>query len=465
MKKLKLVFAALCCLFSVNVYAVSAASLESEVIESKNTDIYKYSLKNGIPVYYIENTENSVDVVSIVVKGGCTYLKPEQSGLEKALFTMMTKASSHYSYIKRLQMQYEKSISIETEASDNATTLSLSCLNYYVDEMIPVLTDSFLNPAFKKSVYDNMMTDFTQQLQNKLNDPFSLLKYKIRETCYEGHPYEAQYEPTEESLKKLTIAEMKKWHKNVLDSRRICIVAVCSMKPEDLVKKLDSSIGTIKALDTKLPEVQFEEVEISGDAMIITHPSATGSGYAGRVFKAPLSNSEDYLPAEIASAIFSTTLYNIVRTKNGTCYGTGTSLSLGEGIGYEIAYMISDFSGFSKAMKEARDIMASGKYIEKLNEDGTCEYSTISSVLEGSKNSVINSIYESTTGTSGRVSHYVSAIVKYNDITAYDSMINKIHAITAEEVLRVFNKYWIEQPARWIAVVGPDVENVIVFEE
>ena len=465
MKKLKFVFAALCCLFSVNVYAASTAVLESEVIESKNADIYKYSLKNGIPVYYIENTENSVDVVSIVVKGGRTYLKPEQSGLEKALFTMMARGSSHYSYLNRLQMQYEKSIAIDVQALDNATTLSLSCLNYYMDEMLPVLTDSFVNPAFSKSVYDNMMTDFTQQLQNKLNDPFSLLKYKIRETCYEGHPYEAQSEPTEESLKNLTIAEMKKWHKTVLDSRRICIVAVCSMKPEELVKKLDSTIGKIKALNTLLTEVQFEDFELSEEAMIITHPSATGSGYAGRVFKAPLSNSDDYFPAEVASNIFSTTLYNIVRAKYGTCYSTGTTSSFGEGIGYEVAYMISDFSGFSKAMKEARDIMASGKYVAKLNEDGTCEYSTISSVLEGSKNSVINTIYESTTGTSGRVSNYVSAIVDYNDITAYDSMINKIHAITTEDILRVFNKYWIEQPAKWIAVVGPDVENVIVLED
>lgn len=465
MKKLKLVFAALCCLFSVNAYATSKISFEKEVINSRNGNITKYSLKNGIPVYYIENSESAVDEVSIVVKGGRAYLKPEQSGIEKALFTMMSNSSSHYGYLKRLKLGYEKSVSVKVDVSDNATRLSLSCLNYYLDEMLPLLTDSFLNPVFSKAVYDNMITDFSNQLQQSLNDPFSLLKYKVKEVSYKGTAYEAQYNPTEESLKNLTISELKKWHKSVLDSRRICIVAVSSMDAEELLKKLDSTIGTIKALNTELPDVQLENIQVSGENIVIPHTAATGSGYAGRVFQAPLRNSDDYISAEIAAEIFSTTMFNIVRTKHGSCYGAGSVSNLENGIGYEVAYMISDFAGFSKAMKEAREIMAAGKYVEKLNEDGTCEYSSVSTILEGTKNSIINSIYESTTKTDGRVALYVSALVDYNDITAFDSMIDKIHSVSADDVIRVFNKYWVSQPATWFAVVGPDVENKIVFEE
>ena len=43
---------------------------------------------------------------------------------------------------------------------------------------------------------------------------------------------------------------------------------------------------------------------------------------------------------------------------------------------------------------------------------------------------------------------------------AYTSMVDKIHAVTEDDVLRVFNKYWIEQPARWFAVVGPESEGI-----
>lgn len=59
MKKVRFLFAALCCvLFSSNAFAAPSSETVKE-----------YSLKNGIPVYYIGNTDNSIDDISIVVKG------------------------------------------------------------------------------------------------------------------------------------------------------------------------------------------------------------------------------------------------------------------------------------------------------------------------------------------------------------------------------------------------------------
>ena len=104
--------------------------------------------------------------------------------------------------------------------------------------------------------------------------------------------------------------------------------------------------------------------------------------------------------------------------------------------------------------------MASGKYVEKLNDDGSYEFSTINSVLAGSKNSLINSIYGSATSTGGRASLLCSALVDYNNLDAYNQMIDKIHAVTEDDVIRVFNKYWIDQPLRLFAVVGPESEGI-----
>ena len=466
MKKFRFLIAALCCMFvSVNVFAAPSAVLQPEEIQGRNAKIYKYSLKNGIPVYYVENKENAVDEVSIVVKGGRVTLKPEQSGLENALFTMMSLGSSHYSYQKRQQIKYEKSVDVSLEALDEATVLSLSCLNYYMDEMLPILTDSFMNPTFTKPVYDNMMTVFTQQVQATLNNPWSLLKYKMKEVSYKGHCFEADKNPTEESLKNITIDEMKKWHKSILDSRRIFVVAVTSKNPETIVNTLNSSIGTIKKQNTELQNVKIDEVNISGDTIVMTHPAATGSGYAARFFQTPLSSSDDYLAGVLASSIYTKIMYSIVRTKNGVCYSTGSDSESSEGIGSEYLYMLSDFNNFAKYLKEARNIMASGKYVEKLNEDGTYVFAPISRMLPGAKNTLISSVYDGTTKTNGRVMQYISGIVYYDDITAYDTFVEKIHEITTQDILRVFKKYWVDQPARWIAVVGPELENVVSFEE
>ncbi len=451
MKKIKVIFSALCCLL------ISSAAFA----ETSSKTVKEYSLKNGIPVYYIENTDNQIDNVSIVVKGGRTWLKPEQSGLEKALFTMMARGSSSYNYNKRQQISYEKNASIVHSEFDYASVLSLLSPNYYLKELLPVLTDGFMKPVYPKQVYDMVITEFSQSIQSTYNDPWSLLRKTVSDYVYKGHPYEATTNATKDSLGNITIAEMKNHHKSVLDSRRICVIAICRMNPEELVEQLNSSLGTIKALNTTLPEVEINGVSVSGDSVVLTHPAATGTGYAAYAFTSPSMKSDDYIPADIASSIYSTTMYNIVRSKYGACYSTGSFVAESEaGYGLEYFYMVSNLNEFAKAAEEARNIMASGKYVAKLNDDGTYEFATIDSVLEGTKNSLINSIYGSATSTGGRAGLLCSALIGYDNIDAYNLMIDKIYAVTADDVIRVFNKYWIEQPMRLFAVVGPESEGI-----
>ena len=454
MKKFKIVISIICCLF-ISTGAFAATE-----------NVKEYSLKNGIPVYYIENNDNSIDQVSIIVKGGRTYLKPEQSGLEQALFCMMCRGSASYNFLKRQQMCYERSASIDYYEINKASVLSLQCVNYYVQELLPLLTDGFMKPVYPKQVYDAMISELNQDIQSRYNDPWSLLHQTVRDTVYKGHPYESDIDATAASLQNITVKAMKEWHKSVLDSRRICVIAVCSLEPEELLKQLDSTIGTIKALNTPLPEVEINPLEIAGEPVVITHPAASGSGYAGYVFQSPSIKDDDYYAAKIAASIYSTIMYNVVRSKNGACYSTGTSTGSSEAsYGSEYYYMLSNLKEFAEYAKEARMLMASGKYIEKLNDDGSYELSSISSVLPGTKNSLINSIYSTTTRTGGRVAMYCSALVDYNDLNAYTSMIDKIHAVTAEDVVKAFNKYWVKKPGRWFAVVGPESEADISFSD
>ena len=348
---------------------------------------------------------------------------------------------------------------------DNASILSVTCINYYLDDMLPVLTDSFMNPVYPKPVYKMIKTECLQSIQQTLNDPWLLLMYNIRQSMLKGHPYEAECDPTPQSVENITIDAMKKWHKNIMDSRRLVVVIVSQKKAEELIEKLDSSLGTIKTQTKELPQIKTNEISVYAEPVIQTHASATDSGYAARIFKAPTIVDDDYIAASLAAGIYSTTLHNVVRTKYGACYGSSAAVTPTAGCGLEYCYMLSNLTDYAKYIKQARDIMHEGKYIEKMNEDGSFVFSKIEDVLEGAKNSMINEIYASTTNTSGRAYLYIDALVNYNDITAYDSMIDKIHSVTIQEVKQAFEKYWIEQPSQWFAVVGPESENVISFEE
>lgn len=457
----KILFITLCLFVSVSAFATT----DFEVIKTANTNIQKYSLKNGIPLYYVENTNNQVDAISICVKGGSFYLPKEMTGIEYALFSMMAKESRKYNVDKRSAIAYEKKANISALVNDNYSVLELSCINYYMEELLPLLTDSFMNPTYSAKSYETLMTSFNQSLQYEMNDPISLLSSKMKEDVFQNNSCPIRTTPTNESLQNMTIENMKKHHKSILDSRRIVVVAVGSIDPKVLVKKLNSSIGSIKAKKTELALTEPAAANFKGEPVVLTHPSVAGSGHIFRVVELPSYKDEDYAACCIAADIYSDTLFNIVRTKYGICYSPISavgSMAFGT-FAEEGLYMASNFTDFVQCIEEAREIMAKGQYIESVKEDGSYILSTIDSRLTGKKNSLINSLYSSNTTTSGLLWRYVRSLMNYDDITACDNEAEKYQAVTSSDVTRVFSKYWLSDNSRWCAVIGPELKETIKF--
>ena len=73
-----------------SIESKTKTKLDAKAISS---DVEVVKLDNNIPVYIKNIRDSNVSSVSIVVRGGVLYLKPELSGLELALFTMMCRGS------------------------------------------------------------------------------------------------------------------------------------------------------------------------------------------------------------------------------------------------------------------------------------------------------------------------------------------------------------------------------------
>lgn len=78
----------------------------------------------------------------------------------------------------------------------------------------------------------------------------------------------------------------------------------------------------------------------------------------------------------------------------------------------------------------------------------------LSEQLEGYKNKQISSLFSSSETNSGIGSSIKQGWTYANDVTCFKTY-RKIRAVTADDVIKVFNKYWkSDNPARWIIVTG-----------
>src|SRR5574344_1791555 len=129
------------------IVSVFAAVLFCAAVNANTPKVKTYTLKNKIPVYIQQNTSNRVVSLYIVVQGGTALVSPDKSGLENALFSMMTKGSANYTYQQIQSIEYKTKASVSPVTLNEGSALGVSCIDDYFDQMLPILIDGFINPT------------------------------------------------------------------------------------------------------------------------------------------------------------------------------------------------------------------------------------------------------------------------------------------------------------------------------
>lgn len=447
------------------IYKPKKTNTKKSKIKS-NLKVKTVKLKNGIPLYVSKNSNSDVVSLTIALKGGISHITEENAGLEDSLFTMMASSSQKYSWAYRKSLAFDTHSAISSNSSREGSSLTLSCLNKYLDKSIDLLVDGFLNPSFEEIAYSTMMTSLAQNVQAMTNDPQSILDLESFKSIYKNHPYKVSSSVTPESIKNISIENMKALHKNILKLSDIFIVATGNINEKALVKELNKSLGSLQGSSSPADRKKTEipSINVQGPAVILTHPAAAGTGYVYRYFASPSPTDSDYIAAKLAANIYSTVLFNVARIHYGVCYSPGsfTGSSFAP-LAAEYLFKMSDPENFISAVAEARDLMAAGKIVDKFNEDSSFHFTTIEDVLQGCKNSFINSSYSSYTTASGLASLLTNNLLKYNDASYSLKLTKQIQAVSAGQILDVFKKYWVDQEGQWWLMVGPEMEEKIKF--
>lgn len=422
-------------------------------ISKRNIEIKK--LKNEIPVY-INNTSDKIISIAILCPGGVEKLTPETSGMETTLFSFMADSSKKFSYKKRTEISYDTNSSIGYFSKLSGSALYLNAMDKHLEKILPVFLDGFLNPAFKQNEYENTINALRQRIQGIFNDSESFLAFTISNELYKDHPYEAKTFATPDSIKNITIENLKKYHKELLANGNFSVVVSGKIDSDFLIKKLNSTIGKLKFSNEETKRKIIQPISIKKNAPVtLRHPSAEGTAYITKVFASPANTEPDFIPCVLAGNIYTDILFNVVREHYGICYSP-QSYVIGSKAPYGIEHLfkVSDFINFEKAMTEARNYMSNDKIVEKTNADGSYEFSTIEQNLEGYKNSYINQTYQSQQTSAGLASIMGYNLIQFNDIDYDLKQLEQIKRTTAQEILHVFKKYWIENHSAWFAITG-----------
>ena len=464
MKKI-IILATAALLFTCCTSVKQTSPSVSETYFEKNASSFEVMyLENGIPLIVKQNENQQVVSLSIMIEGGNALLDPSQSGIENMTLSMMTRGSSGYTYEEIQKQLYFTKGSISGYTANGYSYFSLNCINHHFSNLFSIFADAFLNPSFTEKEFGNVKNENIQTLQSIMNDPFSLAQYSAERTVYKNHPFETDIRPTYETIQTVSLDQISDFHKTLLNSKRITIVAAGNFDPEYLKKRLNAAFFVLPSQDYVTPLIP--QVTISGDPVIMSHPSAAGTGFLVKTYPFPQFNDLDYMPSLLACTIYSETLFNIVREKYGACYSIGNTPVLSKAP-YMMLYVnsASDIENMPSYINEAQSLMSEGKVIDSKNpETNEFTYLTLEETLEGYKNSLINSLFSAYITSSGEVTQIMGSLHLTGEKEAYLKLLKRIEDVSADDIRRVFNSYWINSSGQWFIVTGPENADKVPVE-
>jgi zinc protease len=422
--------------------------------------IESLKLKNGIDLYLRKNSTSKVLCVNIVIKVGTEFLSDEENGLEEVVLSMLTRGSKKYSLENIQGLLYSTQGTLSVTSIENGSVFSLSCIDYYFDDLFDVYMDSFLNPLFEEKEFNLMVKSYQNSIDVKLKDPSSYLFTKVSEELYKNHPYLKSSSPDALTVSSLPqkFEVLKKLYKKLLDTNRLSVVACGNFNEEDLLKKLNDTLGNLPAAKEKISSSKIQPLLVKGENAVYTHDNAGFSSYVMKVFESPSYTSKDYIASKLAAKIYSEILYSVVREKYGACY-TPQSFTISSKAPYGgiYFYSVSNLDVIKDAECEAENIMASGKIISGKDKDGNFIFESLKTHLENYINSYLNSSYEGTLTNASVCARMSGSLLMYGDVNYSSRMIKSASKVRVKDIERVFKKYFMSENNRWFVVCGPDL--------
>lgn len=408
------------------------------------------TLANGVKLIVKKNPANRVYSMKVAFRGGSALTSPEKAGIEAMTLAMLARGSEKYGYADIKRLQYELSSSIGYSASSyDWASFDLNTIDKYWDRMLAVYADCLLNPAFDPAQFSLVQNDFRVSIQKAQADPYSYGVTKLHDSMFAGHPYAADFGGTAASISAITLDDVKAFYRDAIAAERMVVVAVGNFDTDALAASLNASVGAVPAKGSAVPEVARYDAERS--LMLERFDKSKGIGYVRGDFPIAAPDSPDFATLQLAFSMLDELLFSIVRTDHGACYSVWSrAFGFKNPYGSLVVYKTDRPSEAKGWVDEAIALLASGKTLNI--KGGDEKYAPIASTIEAYKAKYVNAFFGSQQTNAETASQLASSQIYFGDHLEYLRFIDKIGAISAEDVVAAVRAYVVDAPISWIVV-------------
>ena len=279
---------------------------------------------NGMTVLFLEQHFLPTVEIHALVKVGSAQDPPDKAGLANLTASLLDEGT-----LTRTSRQIAEQIdfvggSLEAHAAEDFTTASTRVLKKDADLGFALLADMLQHPAFHKQEFERVRTQILGEIVSDDDDPGNVAMKAFHQLIFHGHPYSWPAHGTEETLNKITVADIQQFHAREYLPNQTILVIVGDLTQDqaaalvqthfDSWKKGPPSPYQIKkpaSIERKM--VQLIEKDLTQSTIVLGHTGISRT-------------NPDYYAVTVMNYIlgaggFSSRLMDSIRDKQGLAYG------------------------------------------------------------------------------------------------------------------------------------------------
>lgn len=306
--------------------ALSVALSMSFPLAATAADIapVKFTTANGMTVVVLEQHFLPIVELHALIKVGSSQDPPEKAGVANLVASLLDEGTTSRSS-KQLAEQIDfVGGSLGAQASEDFTTASTRILRKDIDLGFTLLADILQHPSFPKQEFERVRSQILGEIANDNDDPGHVAMKAFNQLVFHNHPYRWPVHGTEETLNKVTLADIQSFYSKEYLPNQVLLTIVGDVTVEQATSLVQIHFGSWKkgpapsrparkppSIDKKA--VQFIEKDLTQSTIML--------GHAGISRTNPDFYAVTVMNHVLGAGGFSSRLMDSIRDKQGLAYG------------------------------------------------------------------------------------------------------------------------------------------------
>ncbi|MEZ5810009.1 MAG: pitrilysin family protein [Rhizobiaceae bacterium] len=408
-------------------------------------DIREITSSKGVKAWLVEDYTIPLIAINFAFRGGSTQDPAGMEGLAYLMTGLFDEGAGDLDSDAFQEAIDDAAAEMRFSAERDAVYGSVKLLADQRDEALALVRMAINEPRFDAGPMERVRSQIVASIRSRERDPQTQASYKWAEELYGDHPYARRDQGTEETLARVTPAELKALHGRVFARDNLHVGIVGAIDEETARQVLDLLFGDLPEKADLVP-VETTALKL-GRRVYVDYDLPQTSlrlAWPGIDRKDPDFFAAYVMNYVLGGGTFSSRLYNEVREKRGLAYGINSYL-----INYDHAASlgISTATRSDRADETLRIILDE---VARMAAEGPSEEE-----LEAAKKTIIGGYAVGNLDSSSAVaSTLVELQLSDLGIDYIQRRAGLINAVTLEQARKAAARLFSAEPS--VMIVGPN---------